>query len=80
MTLKIQQYLEDLLYQYQVDLCLWGHYHSYERTCPVYKNQCITSDHSKTGYLAPVHAVIGMAGATLSNSWMYPQPVYFQIE
>src|SRR5689334_12840840 len=30
-SLHIQQELEDLFYQQQVDLALWGHYHLYER-------------------------------------------------
>ena len=25
----------------QVDLTLYGHYHSYQRTCPVYQNSCV---------------------------------------
>jgi hypothetical protein len=80
MALNLQFYLEDLLYKYRVDLCLWGHYHSYERTCPVYRNRCVTETTQKAyhksqdNYLAPVHVVIGMAGALLSPAWMNPQP------
>jgi len=74
MAVQIQIHLEDLLYRHEVDLCLWGHYHSYERSCPVYNNKCVTKSFKKNGYLAPVHTVIGMAGAALSNDWIKPQP------
>lgn len=56
----IQEGLEDLLYKYNVDLALWGHYHSYERTCRVYRNQC-----SPKGTR---HIVIGSAGIDLQDS------------
>ncbi|KAM6595142.1 hypothetical protein CsatA_002845 [Cannabis sativa] len=60
----------------QVDLVLFGHVHNYERTCSVYRNECLampkkdqsgidTYDHSN--YTAPVHAVIGMAGFSLDQ-------------
>jgi len=66
MSLHIQEELEDLLFLYQVDLALWGHYHSYERTCAVYQEQCLKKK-------ATVHAIIGMAGPDLSQAWM-PKP------
>ena len=34
---KIRFGLEDLFYDFNVDLSLWGHEHSYERTYPVYQ-------------------------------------------
>ena len=46
--------LEDLLHQNSVDMTLCAHYHSYERTCPVYREQC-----DKKG---TVHIVAGGAG------------------
>jgi len=67
MSLHIQEELEDLFYKYSVDLAIWGHYHSYERTCPVYKGKCVDPDKGT------VHAVIGMAGQSLDSNWM-PQP------
>jgi len=67
MTFHIQSELEDLFYQYQVDLALWGHYHSYERSCNVYKRKCVNDK-------ATVHVVIGMAGMELSPQWINPQP------
>jgi len=68
MALHIQDELEDLFYKYRVDLAIWGHYHSYERTCPVYKGQCVDEDQGT------VHAVIGMAGQSLDGAWIEPQP------
>jgi hypothetical protein len=65
MSLHIQDEVEELLYKYKVDLAIWGHYHSYERTCPVYKQHCVEN--------GTIHAVIGMAGASLILDWM-PKP------
>ncbi|PRQ25931.1 putative phosphodiesterase I [Rosa chinensis] len=77
--------VEPLLLASIVDLALFGHVHNYERTCSIYKSQCMklpckdeagiyTYDHSN--YSAPVQAIIGMAGFSLdkfpsgiNNSW-----------
>ena len=37
----MQRAFEDLLLEYKVDVALYGHYHSYQRTCKVYKNACV---------------------------------------
>jgi hypothetical protein len=55
----LQDNIEDLLKLFNVDLVLWGHHHSYQRTCPVYRKECVQG--------APVHVVIGMAGQSLSQ-------------
>ena len=55
--------LEDLLHQYNVDMFLCGHMHSYERTCPVYREQC-----NKRG---TVHIVAGGAGFELDTIGQY---------
>jgi len=52
--------VDPVLAKHQVDLFLSGHYHSYERTCPVSQGVC-HPDGS-----APVHIMVGAAGATLS--------------
>eukprot|EP00743_Colponemidia_sp_Colp-15_P006986 GILK01007539.1.p1 GENE.GILK01007539.1~~GILK01007539.1.p1 ORF type:complete len:660 (-),score=66.82 GILK01007539.1:116-2095(-) len=62
----MQELLEDLLHKYKVDLALWGHYHSYERTCPVYKNKCVGDE---TDLKATIHMVVGAAGVELD----YPE-------
>jgi len=58
-ALGMQKAFEELLYRFKVDLALWGHYHSYERTCAVYQNKC-TPD-------GIVHVVVGTAGAGLED-------------
>eukprot|EP00794_Sanderia_malayensis_P005468 gene5468-6151_t len=54
---NMQRLFEDLLHKYKVDLALWAHYHSYERTCKVYRNKCV-----KDGI---THLVVGTAGRFL---------------
>ena len=62
-SLHIQEEVEDLLHQHKVDIAIWSHYHSYERTCRVYKQRC-----TETG---TVHLVIGAAGAHLDSVPQY---------
>ena len=48
--------------KYNVDLALWGHHHSYQRTCPVAEKMCTEK--------GVTHVVIGMGGQGLStNIW-----------
>lgn len=58
-SIGMRHLFEDLLYKYKVDLALWAHYHSYERTCPVYNGKCQDG--------APVHIVVGTAGKDLDH-------------
>ena len=44
----------------QVDLVFGAHHHSYQRTCPVYKDKCMSA--GSDGYAAPVIVDLGMAG------------------
>jgi hypothetical protein len=46
-----------------VDLTLYGHYHSYQRTCPVYQNKCVDD--------GLVHITVGSAGAWLDLVGFY---------
>jgi len=62
---ELRDNLEYLLFKYRVDLALWGHHHSYQRTCPVYKEQCVHG--------ATTHVVIGIAGMSLSHT-ILPTP------
>ena len=53
---------EDLLHKYAVDLAWYGHYHAYERTCPVYRGKC-------TAYgQGTIHFTIGSAGYNVDQS------------
>jgi len=59
-SLHMQSLFEDLLYENHVDIALWGHYHSYERTCAVYNQTCIAD--------GIVHIITGAAGAELDRA------------
>lgn len=56
--------LEDLLYNYGVDLEIWAHEHSYERLWPIYNYEVYNGsyDHPYTNPQAPVHVISGSAG------------------
>jgi hypothetical protein len=57
--------IEDLLYEYQVDLFLSGHYHAYFRTCDgLYRSRCDNG--------GPMHVTVGTAGAALEPMALYP--------
>ncbi|GLD96832.1 hypothetical protein PINS_up005515 [Pythium insidiosum] len=58
--------LEPLLLAHRVDAVFSGHYHAYERTCPVARQVCRVdpvTGHSQ----APVHIMIGSGGAELDD-------------
>ncbi|CAF0728269.1 unnamed protein product [Didymodactylos carnosus] len=57
--LMLQLYLEPLLYKYQVDINIFAHKHSYERSCQMYRNECNPN--------GTVHLLIGMAGQNLDD-------------
>ncbi|KAL7580854.1 hypothetical protein ACA910_001127 [Epithemia clementina (nom. ined.)] len=63
--------IEDLLFDYQVDLILSGHYHAYLRTCDgLFRNKCHdTKDGSSYG--GPTHITVGTAGAWLDDAALY---------
>tara|TARA_Y100000590_G_scaffold247999_1_gene278628 strand:- start:1612 stop:2901 length:1290 start_codon:yes stop_codon:yes gene_type:complete len=72
--------LEQLFYDFSVDIELWGHEHNYERLYPVYKNipykENITIINSTTYYncpITPIHIISGAAG----NKEMNGNPVLF---
>ncbi|MBA0862647.1 hypothetical protein Goshw_011120 [Gossypium schwendimanii] len=60
--------LQKLWQKYKVDIAIYGHAHNYERTCPIYENQC--TDNEKRYYKGTlkgtIHVVAGGAGASLS--------------
>ncbi|KAF5732216.1 Nucleotide pyrophosphatase/phosphodiesterase [Tripterygium wilfordii] len=61
--------LHRLWQKYKVDLAFYGHVHNYERTCPVYQNQCMNEEkHHYSGTVnGTIHVVVGGAGSHLSD-------------
>ncbi|XP_072971742.1 nucleotide pyrophosphatase/phosphodiesterase-like isoform X2 [Typha angustifolia] len=61
--------LQNLWQKYRVDIAFYGHVHNYERTCPIYQNQCM--DNEKSHYSGTmngtVHIVVGGGGSHLSD-------------
>ena len=52
--------LEPLLVAYHVDIAIWGHHHTYQRSCAsIVNGTCVTKSGVPHG---PMHLVIGMAG------------------
>ena len=66
-TILMRESMEDLFYQYNVNIVFNGHVHDYERTYPVYRN--------KTDIYGAVYITIGNAGNLegLDNKY-YEQP------
>ncbi|KAJ4778927.1 Purple acid phosphatase [Rhynchospora pubera] len=65
--------LQQLWQKYRVDIAFYGHVHNYERTCPIYENQCVSTEKSHySGTMnGTIHAVVGGGGshiAAFSNS------------
>uniref|UniRef100_A0A6V7QUI8 Purple acid phosphatase n=1 Tax=Ananas comosus var. bracteatus TaxID=296719 RepID=A0A6V7QUI8_ANACO len=61
--------LQKLWQKYRVDLAFYGHVHNYERTCPIYQNQCVSSEKSHySGTMnGTIHVVVGGGGSHLSD-------------
>lgn len=64
---QLQANIEPLLKKYRVDLALWGHHHSYQRSCPVNAGVCDDND-------GVTHVIIGMAGQGLSKNIQQQPP------
>ena len=62
---NMQRLFEDLLHENEVDLFLAGHYHSYERTCSVYKKECVAEG-------GTTHIITGAAGYALDQTGQIP--------
>ncbi|TKY55327.1 inactive purple acid phosphatase 27 [Spatholobus suberectus] len=61
--------LQRLWQRYKVDIAFYGHVHNYERTCPIYQNQCVNDERSHYSGVVKgtIHVVAGGAGRHLSN-------------
>ncbi|KAF3327692.1 inactive purple acid [Carex littledalei] len=60
--------LQQLWQKYRVDIAFYGHVHNYERTCPVYENQCVSTEKSHySGTMnGTIHVVAGGGGSHTS--------------
>ncbi|OIW18290.1 hypothetical protein TanjilG_31430 [Lupinus angustifolius] len=61
--------LQKLWQKYKVDLAFYGHVHNYERSCPIYQNQCVNSEksHYSGTVEGTIHVVVGGGGSHLSK-------------
>uniref|UniRef100_A0A4W6EVF7 Purple acid phosphatase n=1 Tax=Lates calcarifer TaxID=8187 RepID=A0A4W6EVF7_LATCA len=68
--------LEDLFYNYGVDLELWAHEHTYERLWPVYGDM-VYNGSKEQPYVnpkAPIHIITGSAGCREKTDRFNPNP------
>ena len=79
--IEFREAMESLLYEYQVDLAIWGHDHHYERTYPVFEENVysnnsgsLTDPFYKPG--ATIHVVAGMSGRSTYDGLEDPQPLW----
>nr|XP_014351713.1 PREDICTED: iron/zinc purple acid phosphatase-like protein [Latimeria chalumnae] len=68
--------LENLFYQYGVDLELWAHEHTYERLWPVNNTKVFngSKDQPYVNPKAPVHITTGSAGCREKHDSFIPKP------
>ncbi|KAF7833979.1 putative inactive purple acid phosphatase 27 [Senna tora] len=61
--------LQKLWQKYKVDIAFYGHVHNYERTCPIYQNQCVNNERSHYSGVVngTIHVVVGGGGSHLSK-------------
>ncbi|KAJ4712574.1 Purple acid phosphatase [Melia azedarach] len=61
--------LQKLWQKYKVDIAFYGHVHNYERTCPIYQSQCVSTEksHYSGTVNGTIHIVVGGGGSHLSN-------------
>jgi hypothetical protein len=79
--IEFREAMESLLYEYQVDLAVWGHDHHYERTYPVFEENVYSNNSGsvsdpfyKPG--ATIHIVAGMSGRSTYDGLEDPQPLW----
>ncbi|XP_059442927.1 probable inactive purple acid phosphatase 27 isoform X1 [Corylus avellana] len=61
--------LQKLWQKYKVDMAFFGHVHNYERTCPIYQNQCVNTERSHySGTVnGTINVIVGGGGSHLSD-------------
>jgi hypothetical protein len=73
----LREALEEAYMKYKVDMTWHGHHHSYQRTCALYKGKCVEPNRDGS-QAAPIHLVIGHAGAWLCLNVEQQQPDIFE--
>ena len=68
----LRQILEPLFHEAKVNLLIAGHIHSYERTCAVYQERCVSS--------GITHVVVGTGGTDVEDSgaWKFDWSMHFE--
>ncbi len=65
-TAEMRKILEPVLLRYRVDVVMHGHYHQYERTCPLAAEKCVNPAQGEPG---PTYVTIGTAGKRTQCQW-----------
>ncbi|VAI70129.1 unnamed protein product [Triticum turgidum subsp. durum] len=67
--------LQKLWQRHRVDLAIFGHVHNYERTCPLYQNQCVTGERSRySGTMNGTIFVVAGGGGSHLNGYTSAVP------
>ena len=79
--IEFREAMEILLYDFQVDLAVWGHDHHYERTYPVFEENVYSnkSGSASDPFYKPgatIHIVAGMSGRSIYDGLEDPQPLW----
>ena len=72
---------EDALKTFKIDLAIFGHHHTYQRTCAVYQSKCVANSDENNVFVnpgAPIYNVIGMAGAPFTTNFESTKPAYME--
>ena len=79
--IEFREAMEILLYDFQVDLAVWGHDHHYERTYPVFEENVYSNNSGSMSdpYYKPgatIHIVAGMSGRSAYDGLVEPKPAW----
>ena len=72
-SIHLREELEPLFHETKVNLLIAGHIHSYERTCAVYQEHCVSSG-------GVTHVVVGTGGTDVEDSgaWEFDWSKHFE--
>jgi hypothetical protein len=73
----LRETYEKMFLDYGVDMTWVGHHHSYQRTCSVFNETCLEPN-GDGSLRAPMHIVMGNAGASFSNNFKKETPSYME--